>query len=321
MFYIMESNLYTIYVFQLRNGMRYLYPKSRNMMDNMSSRDLFLEFRHSILSFDEAYQPVQILRAYTNILPYNINGLVLHYMHVYGIENVRGGKYTHLIFSKDEKEEISNQIKYFSHGIEEQEEHIDKYYNFTREYNHLSLGSLWNERTRIDKLLLNHNRNQKLYENLNVVENNDIYKIVWLEELCNTPDCKVPDLDYDLCMSRIRMIFIAFNVYYEGAAEKMASLKNNFTNTLEPVMLLYNPVAFFDKIIYSSLEREEQFMYLPFVIALIEMIFYSMRNRCDELQFDMKSFNYDELLQRNRTLTNMLKPLEDTDEHLPLSIQ
>ena len=287
----------------------------------MSSRDLFLEFRHSILSFDEAYQPVQILRTYTNVLPYNINGLVLHYMHVYGVENVRGGKYTHLIFSKDEKEEISNQIKYFSHGIEEQEERIDKYYNFTREYNHLSLGSLWNERTRIDKLLLNHNKNQKLYENLNVVENEDIYKIVWLEELCNTPDCTVPDLDYALCMSRIRMIFIAFNVYYEGATEKMASLKNNFTNTLEPVMLLYNPVSFFDKIIYSSSEHEEQFMYLPFVIALIEMIFYSMRNRCDELQFDIKSINYDELLQRNRTLTNMLKPLEDTDEHLPLSIQ
>ena len=251
MFYIMESNLYTIYVFQLKNGMRYLYPKSRNI-DNMSLKDLFLEFRYSILSFDEAYQPLQILHTYTNILPYNINGLVLHYMHVYGVENVRGGKYTHLIFSKDEKEEISNQIKYFSHGIEEQEQHIDKYYNFLREYNHLSLGNLWNERTRIDKLLLNHNKNQKLYENLNVVENDDIYNIVWLEELCNTPDCTVPDLDYAVCMSRIRMIFIAFNVYYEGATEKMASLKNNFTNTLEPVMLLYNPVAFFDKIIYSS---------------------------------------------------------------------
>jgi hypothetical protein len=319
MFYIMESNLYTIYVFQLRNGMRYLYPKSRNI-DNKSSMDLFLEFRHSILSFDEAYEPVQILRTYTNILPYNINGLVLHYMHVYGVENVRGGKYTNLIFSKDEKEEISNQIKYFSHGIEEQEKYIDKYYNFTREYIHLSLGNLWNERTRIDKLLLNHNKTQKLYENLNVVENDDIYKIVWLEELCNTLDCTVPDLDYALCMSRIRMIFIAFNVYYEGATEKMASLKNNFTNTLEPVMLLYNPVAFFDKIIYSSSERKEKFMYLPFVIALIEMIFYSMRNRCDELQFDMKSINYDELLQRNRTLTNLLKPL-DTDEDLPLLIQ
>ena len=319
MFYIMESNLYTIYVFQLRNGMRYLYPKSRNI-DNMSSRDLFLEFRY-FCRFDEDYQPVQILRTYTNVLPYNINSTVLQYMHVYGIENVRGGKYTNPILTKEEKEEISNQIKYFSHGIEEQEERIDKYYNFTREYNHLSLGSLWNERTRIDKLLLNHNKNQKLYENLNVVENDDIYKIVWLEELCNTPDCTVPDLDYALCMSRIRMIFIAFNVYYEGATEKMASLKNNFTNTLEPVMLLYNPVSFFDKIIYSSSEREEQFMYLPFVIALIEMIFYSMQNRCDELQFDMKSINYDELLQRNRTLTNMLKPLEDTDEKLPLSIQ
>ena len=319
MFYIMESKLYTIYVFQLRNGMRYLYPKSRNI-DNMSPRDLFLEFRY-FCRFDEDYQPTQILRMYTNILPYNINSTILQYMHVYGIENVRGGKYTNPILTKEEKDEISNQIKFFSHGIEEQEQRIDKYYNFTREYNHLSLGNLWNERTRIDKLLLNHNKNQKSYENLNMVENGDIYKIVWLEELCNTPDCTVPDLDYALCMSRIRMIFIAFNVYYEGATEKMASLKNNFTNTLDPVMLLYNPVAFFDKIIYSSSEREEQFMYLPFVIALIEMIFYSMRNRCDELQFDMKSINYDELLQRNRTLTNILKPLEETDEHLPLSIQ
>ena len=154
-----------------------------------------------------------------------------------------------------------------------------------------------------------------------MVESDDIYKIVWLEELCNTPDWTVPDLDYAVCMSRIRMIFIAFNVYYKGATEKMASLKNNFTNTLDPVMLLYNPVAFFNKIIYNSSVREENFIYLPFVIALIEMIFYSMLNRCDELQFDIKSINYDELLQRNRTLTNMLKPLEDIDEHLPLPIQ
>lgn len=320
MFYIMESNLYTIYVFQLKNGMRYLYPKSRNI-DNMSLKDLFLEFRYSILSFNEDYQPTQILRTYTNILSYNINGLVLHYMHVYGIENVRGGKYTNLIFTKDEQEEISNQIKYFSHVIEENEQQIDKYYIFLREYNHFSLGSLWSERTRIDNLLLNHNKNQKLYENLNVIESEYKYDIDWLKELCSRPDWTVPDKDYDMCMSRIQKIFTAFNIYYEGATEKMDSLKKNFINTLDHVMLLYNPASFFDKIIYSSSEREENYIYLPFVISLIEMIFYSIQNRCDELKFDINSFNYDELIQRNRIITNILKPLDYTDEHLPLSIK
>ena len=154
-----------------------------------------------------------------------------------------------------------------------------------------------------------------------MVESKDNYNIDWLKELCNTLEWTVPDKDYAICMSRIRTIFIAFNLYYEGATEKMESLKKNFINTLDPVMLLYNPAAFFDKIIYSCSVSEEQTMYLPFVIALIEMIFYSMQNRCDELQFDMKSFNYDELIQRNHIITNILKPLEDIDEHLPLQIQ
>ena len=86
----MEPDLYTVYIFHLQNGWRFLYPKNKNI-EPVSAYDLMKECSFLYGLFDESLQIVDIIRSYNNILHYNINSLVLYYMNIYGIEQVRGG--------------------------------------------------------------------------------------------------------------------------------------------------------------------------------------------------------------------------------------
>ena len=304
----MDTDIYTVYVIQLNNGLRYLYSKKHNI-DNISIRDLFLEFRYFTNMFDYQYYPKELLRTYNNVISYNINGLVLSHMHVYGIEHVRGGKYNQMILSDYDKEEISNHIKYFANDLFEQEDKIEKYNKYMQEYNSFTLEELYTERSRINNFLFEYNKCIDLYRKLNVVEREDLNRIAWLRDLCEKSNNNFQKEDYDLFMARMRFIFVSFKTYYENADIKIESLRKHYQATDDPCIFLYDPSCFFDKLVFEHSSREKYIVDIPFVFSLIDLVFYSMRNKCNELDFEMNAQECDENMERNLIITNILKPL------------
>lgn len=57
-----------------------------------------------------------------NVTKEAIDGHVLKWMHIYGIDNVRGGSFTNLVLSDAEKQWIGDRIKYFYFELPENKE-------------------------------------------------------------------------------------------------------------------------------------------------------------------------------------------------------
>lgn len=308
----MDAELYTVYVFYLKNGMRFLYPKNRNIED-VSACELIQEFKYTYRLFNDEYQVVDILRTHTNILHYNINSLVLYHMHIYGVEKIRGGKYSKMVLTTNEKDEISNLIKYFSDEIQEEGDRIARYHNYNKEYASLNEAQIWTERTRIDKILLSHNSLKQKYEKMNIVSKYELDEINWLKQICESEERHTHNINnievrYNNLMKTISNIYQFYKTNFENAEETIASLQKHHLY-LETTIWFYSPRTFFDNLIIHKMNYEHHQKYMSYVFAVIDMIFYTIYNKSDELAFDMKSLNYTENLERNHTLTILLKSM------------
>jgi len=115
------SQKYVVDIILLSNDKYLIYPylmKDNNQIYNENEYSyLYYEWIHnlSIKSLENVI---------TNVEAWQIDGLVHLYMHKYGIENVRGGRYNKLIISDEEKEFISQSIKYFAYGVDEDADEI-----------------------------------------------------------------------------------------------------------------------------------------------------------------------------------------------------
>jgi hypothetical protein len=301
----MDTDFYTVYVFHLKNGWRYLYPKNQNI-EVGSVSNLMTEFQYSCGLFGDDYQAVELLRTHNNVSSYNINGLILHYMHIYGIEHVRGGKYSKMTLSFDDKNEISNMIKYFSHELQEEEEKTSRFHNYVKEYAGLNKDQIWRERNKIDKILLSYHKTKKQYDKINIVSESHIGKIVWLKEICENPTCREGCFIYsDLFefTANILDVYYFYGNNFENASETIDLLKTRHS-CAKNVDFLPSFNMFFEKIIFQKDEYYKTF--LPYILDLIEMIFHTIRNKTKELESICNQINYTENMERNHTLTTLL---------------
>lgn len=310
MFSIMESELYTVYVFHLKNGWRFLYPKNRNV-EVGSVSDLMKEFQYVNTLFGDDFQAVELLRTYQNVLPYNINSLVLHHMHVYGIEKVRGGKYTNVFFTPQEKEEISKSIKYFSDGLFEESEKTVRYYKYVEEYSLYNTSQLRVEQDQIGYTLRNLYNLKNRHEYTNFVTEYDLGEIKWLRQLCDASNVHFQNIEarYNSLMKHITKVYNFYKRDFENAEEQIESLRK-LHPYMETTLWFYSPNTFFDNIVIHKTNTSYYREYLPYVISVVELMFYTIHNRTVELEFDIKCVNEDEKMERFRTITNLLKSAE-----------
>jgi hypothetical protein len=306
----MEPELYTVYVFHLKNGWRFLYPKNRNL-EVGSVSELIKEFQYVNTLFGDDFQAIELLRTYQNVLPYNINSLVLHHMHVYGIEQVRGGKYTNVFFTPEEKEEISNYIKYFSDGLFKESEKTVRYYKFVEEYSSFNTSQLRAEQDQIGYMLRNLYNLKNNHADMNVVTEYHLGEIKWLTQICDTSNVHFKNIEarYNSLMKHITTVYNFYKNNFDNAEEKIASLQKLHPH-METTLWFYSPNTFFDNIIIHKTNTSYYREYLPYVISVIELMFYTIHNRAVELEFDIKCVNEDEKMERFRTITNLLKSAE-----------
>jgi len=287
---------YNIYVYELNDGKYLLYPRIISNYDNWSINETGFVYQEIVRN-----NPIKRLVHIRNgFEAWQIDAFVHLYMHNYGIENVRGGRYNTL--ELPEKEEISKAIKYFTYGLEEQEHRVYQYYeyidtivhdpdNYKEKINNYEKTDMERKRFEIDRTI--------------------IYNLNWLVRSIETGVdnfLKIKNEYYKL-MGQLSLIYKQYLSVMEDAQSKIDGLSKGLCK-----LFFEKPYVFFDKRIIKR-ERElnnydfKTDKQLEHVIKVFELAIYSLINREEELYFDLNQVRINESKDKLFILENQINQM------------
>jgi len=242
----------------------------------------------------------RLIHTHNGLDAWQIDAFVHTYMHNYGIENVRGGRYNTLELS--EKEEISKAIKYYTYGLEEQEQRVYQYYeyidtivhdpdNYKEKINYYEKTDMERKRFEIDRTI--------------------IYDLNWLVRSIETGVDKFFEIkdEYYKLMERLSLIYKQYLSVMEDAQSKIDGLSKGLCK-----LFFEKPYVFFDGRI---IQREREMHNYDFkadkqleqVIKVFELAIYSLINREEELYFDLNQIRINENKDKLFILENQINQM------------
>ena len=287
---------YNIYVYELNNGKYLLYPRVISNYDNFCAGEAAFVYQEIVKN-----NPIKrLVHTENGLKAWQIDAFVHTYMHNYGIENVRGGRYNKLELS--EKEEISKAIKYYTYGLEEQEQRVYQYYeyidtivhdpdNYKEKINYYEKTDMERKRFEIDRTI--------------------IYDLNWLVRSIETGVDKFFEIkdDYYKLMERLSLIYKQYLSVMEDAQSKIDGLSKGLCK-----LFFEKPYVFFDGRIIKR-ERElhnydfKSDKQLEQVIKVFELAIYSLINREEELYFDLNQIRINENKDKLFILENQINQM------------
>jgi hypothetical protein len=287
---------YNIYVYELKDGKYLLYPRVISNYDNFCAGEAAFVYQEIVKN-----NPIKrIIHTHTGLDAWQIDAFVHTYMHNYGIENVRGGRYNTLELS--EKEEISKAIKYYTYGLEEQEQRVYQYYeyidtivhdpdNYKEKINYYEKTDMERKRFEIDRSI--------------------IYDLNWLVRSIETGVDKFFEIkdEYYKLMERLSLIYKQYLSVMEDAQSKIDGLSKGLCK-----LFFEKPYVFFDGRI---IQREREMHNYDFkadkqleqVIKVFELAIYSLINREEELYFDLNQIRINENKDKLFILENQINQM------------
>jgi hypothetical protein len=287
---------YNIYVYELKDGKYLLYPRVISNYDNFCAGEAAFVYQEIVKN-----NPIKrIIHTHNGLDAWQIDAFVHTYMHNYGIENVRGGRYNTLELS--EKEEISKAIKYYTYGLEEQEQRVYQYYeyidtivhdpdNYKEKINYYEKTDMERKRFEIDRSI--------------------IYDLNWLVRSIETGVDKFFEIkdEYYKLMERLSLIYKQYLSVMEDAQSKIDGLSKGLCK-----LFFEKPYVFFDGRI---IQREREMHNYDFkadkqleqVIKVFELAIYSLINREEELYFDLNQIRINENKDKLFILENQINQM------------
>ena len=282
--------LYNIYVYGLNDGKLLMYPKLQwDINDSMQSYADECAFLYQEIV--ENNQIVNTEYVKENVASWEIDAFIQTYMCRHGIDNVRGGRYNKKILSEAAKEEISNAIKYFTFGLDNQNQRVKIYHEYEK---NIDSEEFFRE-------------NIKKYEKINSkriryqINRNVVYNINWLSRIIENevPNCFEINDRYDNLMRQLSTIYKQYLNVIEDAREQIDVLHLQYNNCVKCDTLFTVPHLFFDS---RVIKRERDIRKyncktdtsLICAIKIFELAIYSLINREDEEIFELNKINLQE---------------------------
>ena len=282
--------LYNIYVYGLNDGKLLMYPKLQ--WDINDSKQSFVD--ECAFLYQEIIENNQIVNTEyvkENIASWEIDAFIHTYMCRHGIENVRGVRYNKKILSESAKEEISNAIKYFTFGLDNQNQRVKIYHEYEK-----NIDSEEFYRENIQKYEKINSQRMRYQINRNVVCN-----INWLSRIIEN---EVPNFfeindRYDNLMRQLSTIYKQYLNVIEDAREQIDVLHLQYNNCVKCDTLFTVPHLFFDS---RVIKRERDMRKYNFktdtslicAIKIFELAIYSLINKEDEEIFELNQINLQE---------------------------
>ena len=287
---------YNIYVYELNNGKYLLYPRVISNYDNFCAGEAAFVYQEIVKN-----NPIKrLIHTQNGLESWQIDGFVHTYMHNHGIENVRGGRYNTLELY--EKEEISKAIKYFTYGLEEQEQRVYQYYDY--------IDTIVHDPDNYKEKINNYEKTdmeRKRFE----IDRTIIYDLNWLVRSIETGVNKFFEIkdDYYKLMDRLSLIYKQYLNVVEDAESKIDGLSKGLCK-----LFFEKPYVFFDGRIIKrerelhnyDLKTDKQ---LDQVIKVFELAIYSLINREEELYFDLNQIRINENRDKLFILENQINQM------------
>ena len=291
---------YNIYVYELKDGKYLLYPRVINNYDNFCINEAAFLYQEIVKN-----NPIRRLAHTQNgVEAWQIDAYVHLYMHNYGIDNVRGGRYNTL--KLPEKDEISEAIKYFSYGLEEQEQRVFQYYEYidTIVYDPDNYREKINYYEKTDM-------ERKQYE----IDRTIIYDLNWLIRNIEKGVGNFFEInnEYYKLMEHLSLIYKQYLNVVEDAQLKIDGLCKDNDNDICKIFF-EKPYVFFDKRIIKREKEINNYDYkldkqLECVIKVFELAIYSLINREEELIFDLNQIPINKIKDQLFILENQINQM------------
>lgn len=273
---------YNIYVYELKDGKQLLFPKVE--LDN----DVF-GINECAFVYQEIVRNNPIVRVnhiQEGVESWQIDAYVHTYMRKCGIDNVRGGRYKTLELSESTKSEISEAIKFFSYGLEEQQQRICQYHDCRENIQH-GINYYRECINTYEKLDLE----RKKYE----IDRTIAYDLNWLNRIVAKGGVNFFEIKdkYDKLMTTLSNIYDQYLHVVEDAQDNINRMHELYENCAKCEVFYKTPYTFFDSRVIQEERDHNKYNYesdiaFKCVISIFEMAIYSLINREDELIFDLK---------------------------------
>jgi hypothetical protein len=230
-----------------------------------------------------------------DISGWEFESYVLKYMQKMGIDNVRGGRFNKLVLSESTKNEISDSIKYFVDGQEEEEARVQKYYTYKS-----SLLSPDVYRENINKYNTIEEKRKK-YE----IDRNITYELNWLLKIIENNNTHFFDIitKYDNLMKNLAKVYNQYLNVVENAENHIIEIHNTYDNCVKCNLFFEKPYVFFDQYVIENERLKKSKIlnlkkHLECVVKIFELAIYNLINREDELIFELNQIDLKENIDK-----------------------
>lgn len=312
--------MFLLHVLLLTEDKLFLHGSSTKTNDD-SVILLECEIMHEYL---QKYKPLRILESIALRQTCEIDFIVKKHMKCYGIDNVRGGSYTAITLTDDEKKFIQREHLMNIDKMVTKCSAMATVFNEYKDIGTWSLDKINNEMSLVT-------RQQSLYDNekgmlnkLSIGKNNIQTNRIFLTDLRWILNQSAKNMQQPSTKSAIVSVNRDIITKYKQILNKMKALYAIFCehidveNKYEPRIHLYAPETLLDVCFFHCHKARNWETYMVQLINLCEYyeyIFYCVITRIDEYKFDVNTYPPDFELTNRYRITYLQKCIDSNDSH------
>jgi hypothetical protein len=284
----MESeNIINLYVFELEDELKFLYPTYLNDIDLIK---LELNLQYDFIKDEDSLIIIDVIKI-NNLL--DINKYVKQYMLYYGISNVIGGSYMNAQIPEYNLKSLENEFQLEQKVIDKHSLFIS---NLIIKYDKIkNINDLLIEKEKIIKELNFYNKTKEDYEKYKYFNSKDkekvfnktiLYSLDWLYNYLTYTNFENKTISVET-----KNIYKELMPKLKGISKLFYELKPDYQG-YSPIVNLYNPEFIFDKFVYHHNDIINWSDDVSEAITLYETLlyfYYKVANHIDELEFDLST--------------------------------